>query len=88
MDSSDETNEAPVDDSQLNKHSTAYNESPLDAKIDEPTEVSVHHNKEGISGTKIKNMMPIDECKFALQHNKPKKDMSSVIVQEGIKILY
>jgi hypothetical protein len=88
MDSSEETNEVPVDDSQLDKNSIVDNESPLDAKIDEPTEVSVHHNKEGISGTKIKNMMPIDECKFALQHNKPKKDMSSVIVQEGIKILY
>jgi hypothetical protein len=55
MDSSDETNEAPVDDSQLNKHSTAYNESPLDAKIDDPTRLAIHHNEEDISGTKIKN---------------------------------
>jgi hypothetical protein len=37
MDSSEETNEVPVDDSQLDKHSTVDNESPLDAKIDEHT---------------------------------------------------
>jgi hypothetical protein len=84
MESPEETNEVSFNDSQLDKHSTIDNESPLDAKIDEPTEVYIHHNEEGISGTKIKNMVPIDECKFTLQHNKPKKDMSSVIVQEGI----
>jgi hypothetical protein len=37
MDSSEETNEVPVDDSQLDKRSTVDNESPLDAKIDEHT---------------------------------------------------
>jgi hypothetical protein len=88
MDSSEETNEVPFDDSQVDKHSIVDDESPLDTKIDEPTRLRIYHNKEDTLGTKIINLVPTDECKFALQHNKPKKDMSSVIVQEGIKIVY
>jgi hypothetical protein len=73
MDSSEERNEVPVDDSQLDKHSTVDNESPLDAKIDKHTRLPIHHNEEDISGTKIKHLAQLDECKFELQHNKPKK---------------
>jgi hypothetical protein len=88
MDSSDETNEVPIDNSQLDKHSKVDNESPVDAKIDEHTRLPIHPNEEDISGTKINYLALIDEYKFALQHNKPKKDMSSVIVQDGITIVY
>jgi hypothetical protein len=45
MESPEGTNEVPVNDSQLDKHSTIDNESPLDAKIDEPTKVYIHHNE-------------------------------------------
>ncbi|ONM39550.1 hypothetical protein ZEAMMB73_Zm00001d043978 [Zea mays] len=82
MDSLDETNEVPVDDSQLDKHSTVDNESPLDGKIDEHTRLPIHPIEEDIFGTQINYLAPIDECKFALHHNKPKKDMATVIVQE------
>ncbi|AQK78898.1 hypothetical protein ZEAMMB73_Zm00001d035351 [Zea mays] len=82
MDSSDETNELPVDDSQLDKHSTVDNESPLDGKIDEHTRLPILPIEEDIFGTQINYLAPIDECKFALHHNKPKKDMATVIVQE------
>jgi hypothetical protein len=88
MDSSDETNEVPVDNSQLDNHSTVDNGSPLDGKIDEHTRLSIHPIEEDIFGTQINYLAPIDECKFALHHNKPKKDMAIVIVQEGITIVY
>ena len=87
MDSSDKTNEVHVDDSQLDKHSTVDNESPLDGKIDEHTRLPIHPIEEDIFGTQINYLAPIDECKFALQHNKPKKDMSSVTIQKGITIV-
>jgi hypothetical protein len=51
MDSSDETNEVLVDDSQLDKHSTVDNESPLDGKIDEHTRLPKHPIEDDIFGT-------------------------------------
>jgi hypothetical protein len=64
------------------------NESPLDGKIDEHTRLPIHPIEEDIFGTQINYLVPIDECKIALHHNKPKKDMTTVIVQEGITIVY
>ena len=64
------------------------NESPLDGKIDEHTRLPIHPIEEDIFGTQINYLALIDECKFALHHNKPKKDMATVIVQEGITIMY
>jgi hypothetical protein len=51
MDSSDETNEVLVDDSQLDKHSIVDNESPLDGNIDEHTRLPKHPIEDDIFGT-------------------------------------
>ena len=59
-----------LDDSQMDKHITVANETPLEDR----------------SAMKNKNLVSIDECKWTLHHKKSKKDMSSVIIQEGILI--
>jgi hypothetical protein len=64
------------------------NESPLDGKIDEHTRLPIYPIEEDIFGTQINYLAPIDECKIALHHNKPKKVMTTVFVQEGITIVY
>ena len=58
MDSSTEKKiKMSLDDSQMDKHTIVTNESPLEDRF----------------AMKNKNLVQIDECKWALHHKKPKK---------------
>ncbi len=88
MDSSKDNNVLPVDEHQIDELAVQHNGLPvLDEKSSECDGHPEGENQADDLATEKDGALLIDECKLALQHNKPKRDMSTVVVPAGILIL-